>query len=106
MPIPLSSRTEQVAAALFEEPELGHIIRRLLQEASENIPFQENSTPEEMERIRYAIMKLIVQNRKNENRAFEYVKTDWRDLFMAAGFGYCAEEHNRWADRIMAGKKL
>jgi len=49
-----------------------------------------------MERIRFAIMKLISENPKNEEMAFDCAKTDWRDLFVAAGFGYSATEHENW----------
>ena len=53
-------------------------------------------TPEGLERIRFSVIKLISQNPKNENIAFNHAKMDWRDLFMAAGFGKSGTEHERW----------
>jgi hypothetical protein len=53
-------------------------------------------TPEGMERIRFAILKLIAQNPKNEDIAFNLAQMDWRDLFMAAGFAESATEHENW----------
>jgi hypothetical protein len=94
--IPLSVRTLNLASVLFEEPELTRIKNRLVDEASDSLPFCKDATPEGMERIRYSIMKLIFQNKGNEDIAFHHAKMDWRDLFMAAGFGYSAAEHENW----------
>lgn len=96
MPIPLSSRCERVAAQLFVEPLCTHVKNRLLAEASENIPFHENSDSAGMDRIRFAIMKLVAKPNAEEAVIFALAKQDWRDLFVAAGFGYSADEHNQW----------
>lgn len=86
---------------LFPGPEGSRISERLVEEAADNIPFHNDSLPEEMDRIRFSILKLISQNPKNEEIAFNHAKLDWRDLFMAAGFGYSATEHERWYDEII-----
>lgn len=96
MLIPLSRRCEKVAARLFDEPRCTHVKNRLLAEASENIPFHENSDSAGMDRIRFAIMKLISKPNTDEDLIFELAKRDWRDLLVAAGFGYSADEHNKW----------
>jgi hypothetical protein len=57
-------------------------------------------TPEGMERIRFAVLKLIAQNPKNENIAFNHAQMDWRDLFMAAGFAESATEHESWYEAL------
>jgi hypothetical protein len=90
---------------LFSEPERSRIAERLVAEASENIPFHEKATPEEMDRVRFAILKRIKQSRKNERTAFEDAKCDWRDLYVSAGFASSATAHNAWYE-IITSKKL
>ena len=96
MPIMLSTRTNAVADVLFDEPMRSHVKRTLLDSVSENIPFCDDETPEGMDRIRFSIMKLTDENSDNFAMAVELAQTDWRDLFMAAGFGHDANEHNNW----------
>ena len=98
MSIPLSARTTAVAEALFDEPMRSHVKHTLLDSVSENIPFCDNETPEGMDRIRFSVMKLANENSDNFAMAVELAQTDWRDLFMAAGFGHDANEHNNWFD--------
>ena len=73
-------------------------------EASENIPFHEDATPEGMDRVRFAILKRIKQGRKNEESAFEDAKCDWRDLFVSAGFANSATAHDSWYE-VITNKK-
>jgi len=100
MPIPLSSRVQKLIAVLFSEPERSRIAERLETEASENIPFHEDATPEGMDRVRFAILKRIKQSRKNEASAFEDAKCDWRDLYVSAGFANSATAHDSWYETI------
>lgn len=53
-----------------------------------------------MDRIRFAIMKLVSRSDTDEDLIFELAKRDWRDLFVAAGFGYSADEHNKWYQNL------
>ena len=61
--------------------------------------------PEGLERIRFSVVKLTAQNPKNENLAFNQAKMDSRDLFMAAGFGASATEHETRYKKITAKKR-
>ena len=96
MPLPLSKRSQRVAAVLFTEARLSQITNRLITEASENIPFHEQSSSSDMVRIRFSIMKLASVPGADDDAIFDLAKTDWRDLFMAAGFAYSADEHHKW----------
>ena len=96
MPIPLSTKTEQAASLLFKEPRLSRVKQRLIDEVSENIPFCADQTPEGMERIRFSVLKLSAMDESGEDCAVQTAKRDWRDLFMSAGFGYSATEHEKW----------
>ena len=96
MTIPLSARTKRVAAIILDETDRPRIEERLLAETSEGIPLWSELTPEGLERIRFAILKLISQNPENENLAFADARMDWRDLFVAAGFADSPDDHGRW----------
>ena len=100
MPIPLSSRAEKLTSMLFLEPERSRLAKRLVAEASENIPFHEDATPEGMDRVRFAILKRIKHEGKNEDSAFEDAKCDWRDLLVSAGFANSMTAHDSWYEAI------
>ena len=101
MPLPLSKRSQKVAAVLFTEPRLSQLTNRLIAEASENIPFHGKSSASDMDRVRFSIMKLASMPGANEDAIFDLAQTDWRDLFMAADFGYSADAHHKWYRSIV-----
>ena len=92
----LSSKTEQLVDALFDQEYASHLKGRLRTEVGENLPFCEKSNPKGMERIRFSVIRLISENRCDEDQSIELAKTDWRDLLMAAGHGD-TEAHKKWA---------
>ncbi len=104
MPIPLSDRTTRLAQALFEEPLRTRVVDALVESVSENIPFCEDRDAEGMERIRFAVMKLIHEDEKNFSQALDLARIDWRDLFMSAGFGHDTEAHRHWFRKIAGGQ--
>ncbi len=83
------------------EESQSEIERLLLAEVSENIPWHEKSTPEEMERIRFAIIKLTLANEQNLATAVDQAKRDWRDLLMMADFADDVDEHINWFNRTV-----
>lgn len=99
MPIPLSTRCLKVVERLFDEPRRSHIARRLVEEVSENIPFCDKHKPEDMDRIRFSIMKLLTEPGEDEDSVFELARIDWRDLFTAAGF-HSTTAHFEWYEGL------
>ncbi|MCE9557050.1 MAG: hypothetical protein K8T91_27195 [Planctomycetes bacterium] len=81
MAIPLSERTIRLATTLFDAELAEQIMAVLVSDISENIPFCEKSNPTGMERIRFAIIRLIAENPANFDVAIDQAKKDWRDLF-------------------------
>ena len=57
----------------------------------------EDWTPEQLERIRFAVLKLDIEKKVDLESAIELAQTDWRDLLMSAGFGEDIEAHKVWA---------
>jgi hypothetical protein len=94
--IPLSDRTRTLISRLFSGID-GTIISDLLYRAvSANIPFCDDSTPEDMERIRFAILKMTLNSPLNLAVGIHMAQSDWRDLLMAAGFGDDTSQHMVW----------
>jgi hypothetical protein len=105
MAIPLSHRTAILADMLFEEPLRSLVKQALVDRVSENIPCWQPMTPESIERVRFAVMKLVRENELDFEKALAEAQFDWRDLFMAAGFGYNADEHEVWFLQVLANAK-
>jgi hypothetical protein len=94
--IALSERTRTLIATLFSHTD-GVVVSDLLYRAvSGNIPFCSNSSPEDMERIRFAIIKMTKQSPLNLAVGIYMAQSDWRDLLMWAGFGNNSAEHMTW----------
>lgn len=94
--IALSERTQKLIAKLFSRSD-GVVISDLLYRAvSSNIPYFDNANSEEMERIRFAILKMTKQSPLNLAVGIYLAQTDWRDLLMSAGFGDDTSEYMTW----------
>lgn len=104
MPVPLSDDTRQAAALILEEPDLTRVERRLVAETSETLPLWNDLTPKGLERIRFAVLRLIARHPEREDLAFAEAVVDWRDLLVAAGFAESVTEHRRWFKRLVASR--
>lgn len=100
MALPLSNRVNRLLATLIDESIRSRLADRLQVEAANNIPFHDKSKTKDMDRIRFSIIKLVHEEPNAEDEAFELAKVDWRDLFMAAGFAYDADEYEKWYLRV------
>lgn len=100
--IELSDKTSRLLDAIFFGDKLKAELEVILvKECGNNIPFCKNHSPEQMERIRFSVLKLSEGEFQKFEKAIELAKTDWRDLFMAAGFGYDVEAHNKWYEQTI-----
>ena len=78
--------------------ELRQGVEALLQtECADNLPFCEHHDPQQMERIRFSVLKLSQGDVDKLLTAIELAQVDWRDLFMAAGFGHDPDAHRDWS---------
>ena len=94
--VPLSDETKLRVEALFDENEALLASELLVNECGNNLPFMENVDAVGLERLRYAALKLSGGRLDALRDAIELAKIDWRDLLMAAGFGYDIHTHKRW----------
>ncbi len=94
--IKLSENTIHIVNSLFPENLRNEVVDLLELECAENLPFCENHDKYQMERIRFAVLKLSEGRITKLVDSIELAQVDWRDLFMAAGFGHDPKEHNTW----------
>lgn len=103
--IPLSPETEKLINCLFTVEEASRLKIKIASETSKKIPFFTNCSPKDMERLRFSIVKLIHENKMNENEVFKLAQTDPRDLFVASGNHLSVNSHEIWAESIFANSK-
>ena len=101
MPPKLSPRTRQLAEKLFSPKQVAEAVQWLEDECGNNLPACKDHDEYQMERIRFAALKLSQGNMNKLLRAIDEARMDWRDLFMAADFGYDVNAHEKWAKEIL-----
>ena len=92
----ITQRTAKVVAALFPENEQVIVSDELVSNCSTNVPGCDNWSNMQLERIWFAVLKLSTGELNKLESSIKLANTDYRDLLMAAGFGYDLEAHNKW----------
>jgi len=93
----LSAATVDHIEALFPL-ELQEQVRELLsRQCGSNLPFCENSDEFQLERVRFAALKLSQGDLRELQKAVKLAQTDWRDVLMAAGFAHDLNAHEKWS---------
>lgn len=94
--VPLSDETKRRVALLFSGSELQEATDLLVRDCGSNLPFLEELTSQQLERFRFAALKVSGGNLRKLVDAVSLAQTDWRDLLMAAGFGHELDAHLKW----------
>jgi hypothetical protein len=100
--VELSPLTGQHVAALFAASEVAEAKELLMRECAENLPLVGNPTPQGLERLRFAAIRLSDGNLPRLREAIVLAKTDWRDLLVAADFADDVDAHRTWQPRRLA----
>ncbi len=95
--IELSERTTELIDKIFRPIDRSEVRQLLEIECAEIIPNCEDYDKYEMERIRISVLKLSEGEMDKLVSAIQLAQIDWRDLFMAAGFGHDPEAHTKWS---------
>jgi hypothetical protein len=74
----------------------------LERECGDQVPFSADLKPADMERIRFAVIKLSKGHIREMPQWIKLARTDWRDLFMAADFGYHIDAHRKWFASVVS----
>lgn len=92
----LSPKTEQYVALLFPQDSRDEAAEILLNQCGNNLPLHQKSSEFQLERVRFAALKLSGGELARLQDAVKLAQQDWRDLLVAAGFGE-ADAHTRWS---------
>jgi len=93
--VELSPATREALETLFhaQTDEAAELLRT---ECSDNLPLWVDTTPEGLERIRFAVLKLSNGDIPELRRHIKQAQVDWRDVLVAAGFGHDPAAHRGW----------
>jgi hypothetical protein len=92
----LSEGTIRRLRVIFAEDVQKDAEALLVHECGRGLPFQDGASPEDLERIRYAALRLSKGRIDKLCDAIQLAQEDWRDLLVAAGFGHDANAHHSW----------
>ena len=99
--IKLSDRTQQLIDAIFPDEVKEKAIHHIQYECAQNLPFMDEATPEDLERIRFAVIKISDRNIDELVRAISLASVDWRDVLVEADFANDIAVHEKWADGVL-----
>jgi hypothetical protein len=95
-PAPLSPETERRLVALFPPNARAAATKLLTNECGTNLPFCKNYDEFQLERIRFAALKLSKGDMGRFRAAIELAKVDWRDVLLQAGFAWRVDAYKKW----------
>jgi len=94
-PIALSDAAEQRLQLVFAPEKRREARRMLVDDCGAGIePW--GTDPSAYDRLRFAAMKASFGRIEGLRRAIALAQTDWRDLFVEAGFAHDAQAHEQW----------
>jgi hypothetical protein len=82
---------------VFASEDRAGVVTLLEAECGAALPLWSPVSPEGLERIRLAAIKLSAGQLAELRRVVHSANTDWRDVLVAAGFGDDVRAHERWA---------
>ena len=91
----LSPETVRRIDAMFPPDSRSEVAELLAHQCGNNLPFLEKLNEIELERFRFAALKLSNGNIGKLKEAIVLAKRDWRDLLVFAGFG-TSDSHKLW----------
>jgi len=97
--VPLSDHTLKLVKRLCPNELQKTVIQLLENDCADNLPFLEEQSPEELERFRFAVLKIGKCNIEKLKAAVDLAKQDWRDLLVVAKFANSVKDHKLWAKR-------
>ncbi len=72
------------------------VVDLLRRDCADNLPLWKPTTPEALDRIRFAVLKLSGGRLDRLRKAIRQAQVDWRDVLMAAGFGESLTANVNW----------
>ena len=81
---------------LFSRSDHAEAATLLVEDCADNLPLWPEGTPDGLERIRFAVLKLSEGNLEELLEAICLAQVDWRDALISAGFGDDTRAHETW----------
>jgi hypothetical protein len=97
--IELSEKTLRLVRRIFPPDQHSAVTAMLADGCGSGLPLVDSPTPESLERIRFAVLKLSLGSLSELERAIAVAHSDWRDVLVAAGFGGSLRAHVDWSDQ-------
>ena len=94
----LNSVVQGHIVCLFPQEEQEEVIQLLREDCGENLPGTNNASPEFLERVQCAALKLSQGRMEKLYDAISLAQTDWRDLLVSAGFAEDTQAHKDWKE--------
>jgi hypothetical protein len=95
--VPLSELTRMHLTNLFSAASQSEATTLLEEHCGDSLPLiGTNATPQSLERVRFAALKLSQGDLTQLRRAVELANLDWRDLLVAADFAQDPGAHLKW----------
>lgn len=92
----LTQKTRDIIRTLFPPSQIEGVEHLLTSKCSNNVPGCRDWNKEHLERVWISVLKLSEGDLDKLNTAVTLANTDYRDLFMSAGFGHDPEAHTVW----------
>lgn len=96
----LSPKTRSHVAALFVPADIEAAESMLVTRCGGQLPGMAGASPDVLDRIRFAALRLSEGRLPGLNDAVTLAETDWRDLLVATGFADDPAAHRRWVPNI------
>jgi hypothetical protein len=100
MSVELTPQTKKVIAHFFPPSKASAVEQLLVDECGGNLPLYLPSTPEGLERVRFAVLKISSGNEDKLLEVISLARRDWRDVLVWAGFANDIEAHNKWLEGL------
>lgn len=101
MSVDLTPRTKELIARLFDPSTIPVVEGLLADKCGNNLPLYIPATPEGLERVRFAVLKISNGNEDKLLEAISLAKRDWRDVLVWAGFANQLNAHSEWAKGLL-----
>ena len=100
---PLTPDTQRLIAQDFSPEDQLAAAELLEQKCGTSLPLMGDRLPEEIERVRFAVLKLCHGNIEQLAREIDIANCDWRDTLVGAGFGHSVLAHRTWFSEHTGG---
>jgi hypothetical protein len=94
--VPLSPETQRRLDAMFSVADRPTAESLLVAYCGDELPFSQDEDMYQLERVRFAVLKLSEGKLALLKSMIEHANIDWRDILLAAGFGDDIHAHERW----------